>query len=196
MGREALTHAEVGGVRGEVRALLESGELVLRGAIRRHFPRSALVGVTAHEDRLCFTCAGEEVQLYLGPKTAAAWAKAIAAPPPTLRAKLGLDKGGRALVLGAFDDKALTEAVTGARAQDAATADMIVACIRSSDELRAARDLHKAHERLPLWTIYPKGSGVAFGERDVRAFLRAEGLRDTKSCAVSDRLTATRYTSR
>jgi hypothetical protein len=41
MGREALTHAEVGGECGEVRALLESGELILRGAIRRHFPRSA-----------------------------------------------------------------------------------------------------------------------------------------------------------
>ena len=195
MGREALTHAEVGGERGEVRALLESGELVLRGAIRRHFPRSALVGVTAHEDRLCFTCAGEEVQLYLGAKTATAWAKAIATPPPTLRAKLGLDKGERALVLGAFEDKALTEAITGARAH-AATADMIVACIRSSDELRAVRDVHKGHERLPLWTIYPKGSGVVFGEGEVRAFLRAEGLRDTKSCAVSERLTATRYTSR
>ena len=38
MGREAVTHAEVGSERGEVRALLEGGELILRGAIRRHFP--------------------------------------------------------------------------------------------------------------------------------------------------------------
>lgn len=44
-----------------------------------------------------------------------------------------------------------------------------------------------------LWTIYPKGRGVAFGEREIRTALRAAGFRDTKSCAVSGLLTATRY---
>ena len=44
-----------------------------------------------------------------------------------------------------------------------------------------------------LWTIYPKGRGVAFGEREIRTVLRAAGFRDTKSCAVSGLLTTTRY---
>ena len=136
------------------------------------------------------------MQLHLGAQTAAAWAKVIATPPLTPRAKLGLDKDARALVLRAVDDEALTEALTDVRVENVIAADMLVACIRSLDDLRAARVFHAAHGRLPLWTIYPKGPGIAFGEGDIRAQFRADGMRDTKSCAVSDRLTATRYMPR
>lgn len=193
MGREALVYAEVGSEDGEVRALLESGELILRGAIRRRFPRQGLEGVTAQDDMLCFTCAGELVRLHLGARTAEAWAKAIATPPPTLRAKLGLDRGARALLLGSFDDDELSKALDGVLVEDGAAAAMLIVCVKAPEDLSAARTIQAANGGLPLWTIYQKGRGVAFGDGDIRAMLRAEGLHDTKSCAVSDLLTATRY---
>ena len=97
MGREAIVHAEVGAQADEARALLESGEIILRGAIRRRFPRSALEQVRVENQALCFTCAGETVSLHLGADIAEAWDLAISTPPPNLRAKLGLHEGALAL---------------------------------------------------------------------------------------------------
>lgn len=194
MGREALVHAEVGNEADEVRALLESGELILRGAIRRRYPRSAPEGAAVEGEVLCFTYAGEAVRLHLGARAAEAWRKAITTPPRSLRAKLGLDKGERALLIGSFDDDALAEALDGALVEDGAAAGMMIACIEGPDDLIAAQTIHGAHPGLALWAIYPKGRDVTFGESKVRAALRMKGFRDTKSCAVSERLTATRYT--
>jgi hypothetical protein len=193
MGREAIVQAEVGREAGEVRALLESDELILRGAIRRRFERPALEGVAVEGEDLCFTCAGETVRLALGTRLARVWAEAIARPPPSLRAKLGLDKGARALLLGCFGDAALAEALDGVLVEHGADAAMLIACIAGPADLAAACAVHAAYPRLPLWAVYPKGRGVAFGDGEIRAALRAEGFRDSKSCAVSDRLTATRY---
>ena len=193
MGREALVHAEVGRETGEVRALLESGELILRGAIRRRFPRPSIKSVTVKNDTLCFICSGESVRLHLGARAVEAWRKAIATPPPDLRAKLGLGKRARALLVGSFDDDVLANALKGVIVKDGLAAAMLIVCVRGSADLTAAQAIHAAHPGLFLWTIYPKGRGVAFGEREIRTVLRAAGFRDTKSCAVSSLLTATRY---
>jgi hypothetical protein len=193
MGREAIVQAEVGSEAGEVRALLESDELILRGAIRRRFGRLALEGVAVEGGDLRFTCAGETVRLALGARLARVWAEAIARPPPSLRAKLGLDEGARALLLGTFGDAALAEALDGVLVEHGADAAMLIACIAGPADLAAACAVHAAYPCLPLWAVYPKGRGVAFGDGAIRAALRAEGFRDSKSCAVSDRLTATRY---
>ncbi len=193
MGREALVYAEVGSETDEVRALLESGELILRGAIRRRCPKPALEGVTVEGEVLCFTYAGDPVRLHLGAREAEAWRKAITMPPPSLRTKLGLNKGARALLVGSFEDDALAEALDGVLVEDGADAAVMIACIERPDDLSAARTLHAAHPSLALWAVYPKGRGVTFGENEIRASLRAKGFRDTKSCAVSERLTATRY---
>jgi hypothetical protein len=193
VGREALVHAEVGDETGEVRALLESAEMILRGAIRRRFPKSSIKSVTVKSDTLCFTCAGELVRLHLGPRAAEAWRKAIAVPPPGLRAKLGLDKGARALLVGSFDDDVLANALKGVIVKDGLDAAMLIVCVRGAGDLAAAQAIHVEHPGFPLWTIYPKGRGAAFGEREIRTALRAAGFHDTKSCTVSGLLTATRY---
>jgi len=193
VGREALVHAEVGDETGEVRALLESAEMILRGAIRRRFPKSSIKSVTVKSDTLCFTCAGELVRLHLGPRAAEAWRKAIAVPPPGLRAKLGLDKGARALLVGSFDDDVLANALKGVIVKDGLDAAMLIVCVRGAGDLAAARPSMSSIRASPLWTIYPKGRGAAFGEREIRTALRAAGFHDTKSCTVSGLLTATRY---
>ena len=86
MGREARVRADVGSEAGEVKALLESQELILRGEIRRRFSKAAMTDVAADGDTLRFIFAGETVRLHLGSKVAQAWAKAIATMPPSLRA--------------------------------------------------------------------------------------------------------------
>ncbi|MBV9566772.1 MAG: hypothetical protein JO172_01410 [Hyphomicrobiales bacterium] len=192
MGREAVVHAEVGNEADEVRALLEIGELILRGPIRRRFPKMALSDVTVEGEVLRFVCANEAVRLHLGARQAKAWHKAITAPPPTLRAKLELDKGARALLIGSFDDDALAEALDGVLVKDGSAAGMMIACVERVDDLAMANATHAAHPELAIWAIYPKGR-TAFGEKEIRTALRAKGFRDTKSCAVSARLTATRY---
>lgn len=193
MGREALTHAEIGDEAGEVRALLERDELILRGDLRRRYPRTSLEQVAVEGDDLRFVSGGELVRLTLGERAAEVWQRAIATPPPTLRAKLGLADGGTAIVVGTVDDAALVEALAGTSADDQSSATMVVARIDGPADLAAARAVLADHPRLPLWAVYPKGRNVAFGDAAIRDTLRAAGFRDTKACAVSDRLTATRY---
>ena len=56
MGREATVRATVGAESAETRALLESDALILRGTLRRRFPRVAMTDVTVDGDRLRFAC--------------------------------------------------------------------------------------------------------------------------------------------
>lgn len=190
MGREALVHAEVGDEAGEVKALLEAQELILRGDIRRRFPKAMMTDLRVEGPVLLFSCNGETVALSLGSKAAEAWARAIATPPPSLRAKLGLDKRAKALLIGVCDDPTLAEALDGALVDDVEEASMAIARIDAEEDLPKAQ---AACGTLPLWVVYPKGKTAQFGDTAIRTALREAGWRDTKSCAVSDRLTATRY---
>jgi hypothetical protein len=190
MGKEAITLACVGPESGEVKALLESSELILRGAIKRLLPKSTITDVQVTDTGLSFSCAGETVTLALDVPTAAAWAKAIVKEPPSLKEKLGLVNGARALALGSWEDAALSTALEGACTNDLATAALIIACVTGADDLAAARQMAAAR---PIWAVYPKGAAVSFGDSAIRKDMRAHGFKDTKSCAVSDLLTATRY---
>ncbi len=193
MGREAQVHAEVGREAGEVRALLESTELILRGDVKRRIPKTAMEDIRVDGELLRLRVGLETVTLHLGAKQAQSWAAAIAKPPPSLGAKLGLGKGARALVAGKIADDALASATEGFLVKDGAKANMIIAIIDGPSDLAKAQKVHAGFPTLPLWTIYPKGRGVTFGDTAIRAALREAGFRDTKSCAVSDTLTATRY---
>ncbi|MBS1694160.1 MAG: hypothetical protein JST91_18260 [Actinobacteria bacterium] len=197
MGREAVVHARVGDeageVAGEVKALLEARELILRGDIRRRYPIAAMTDVLADAASLRFRCAGETAELELGERAAAAWATAILTPPPTLRAKLGLDRGATALLIGPCDDAELAQALDGVVTDEREDAAMVIARVDGPDRLDESRTIAGS---LPLWVVYPKGRGVGFGDAAIREILRAQGWRDSKSCSVSERLTATRYIRR
>lgn len=193
MGREALAYVEVGSAAGEVKALLESHELILRGAIKRRFPKAAIESLSVEDETLCFMVAGEAVRLALGNKIAASWMEAILKPPASLRTKLGLDKGAKALLIGAHEDDDLGEATKGVLVEDGTKPDMLLALVYSEADLNRAFSIHASIPGIPLWAIYPKGKAATFGDTAIRTKLRDLGFRDTKSCAVSDRLTATRY---
>ncbi|KQP55790.1 hypothetical protein [Agreia sp. Leaf283] len=190
MGREARVRAEVDDRAGDVTALLEARELILRGDIRRRFTTEAIEQLSVHGELLRFRHGKESVVLHLGARAAASWAKAISTPPPTLRQKLGLDGGAQALLIGTCDDAALAEALDGVQTSRVDDAAMVIALVDSREHLLEA---YAVCGSLPLWVVYPKGPGVVFGEAVVRETLRAAGARDSKTCAVSERLTATRF---
>jgi len=188
MGREAATHATVGAESGTVKALLEAEGIVLRGTIRRRYARADLREVRAEAGELRFRCGEEVVALRLGEPAASRWADAIGRPLPSLREKLGLR--GLALTLGDCDDAALREALADRTTTDSASASMILARIDSEADLAAARAVPGG---LPIWTIYRKAKAGPFGDGAIRQSMRAAGYRDSKSCAVSEHWTATRY---
>jgi hypothetical protein len=191
MGREAICTCHWGGESAEVKALLETHELILRGDLKKKVPIPELKDVRADGGDLVFKVGRESVVLTLGEKDAASWAKKIKIPPPTLKDKLGLKDGAKALVLGAVKDAALKEALKGASTKTPDKAAMAVAIVESEKDLAAA--IRACPKAAPIWIVHRKGKAARFGEAPVRATMRAKGFMDTKVSAVSEAFSATRY---
>ncbi|MDE2383703.1 MAG: hypothetical protein KGO53_03710 [Alphaproteobacteria bacterium] len=192
MGLEAETICTLNNTPHKVKALLESTQLILRGEVKRKFPLAALSRVKAEGAALSFTCQGKHYAIKLGSAKAAAWARKLTAPPPTLASKLGLAETSRAFVVGALESAELSAALQGFTAAQPADAAFIVAVLRSEAELAALLNAH-GQSALPLWLANVKGPKSPLGENTIRAALRAAGFVDTKTCAVSASLSATRY---
>ncbi|MGA3045854.1 MAG: hypothetical protein ABSD67_04485 [Terracidiphilus sp.] len=197
MGREAFCTCDWDGTVAEVKALLESGEIILRGAMRKRIPFSEIKDVNAKADRLCFTVAGETVQLSLGP-AAAQWAATITNPSPSLARKLGITDRIVVRVIGEVCDEALNEALAKAAAIANKNAGLLLACVDSPDSLNAALRAAKAQmlRGVPIWMVYAKGPGHAINETAIRSLLRENGMIDTKVTSVSSRFTALRFVER
>lgn len=193
MGREALATADWQGITAEVKVLLESQEIILRGAIRARIPRSEVSDVTVEGDRLRLAAGGEPLTLTLGAAEAGTWAAALRKPPPSLAEKLGISTEKLAYVTGSVDDEALRRALEDATTDTLTDASVIVAVLSEEADLDAAYALAMSAPHLAVWCVYPKGTTSPIGDATVRSRLRERGYIDSKSSAVSDRLTATRY---
>lgn len=182
-------------MRGDVTVLLETNEIIVRGAFRAVAALADLRDVRAEGGTLRFRAGNADVALELG-TVAASWAAKIVAPAPTLAAKLGLTAQTRVLVAGHIDDAALTEALAVAkRTRTPDTADVIVARADDADALAHTADRHRAllERGVPLWVVYTKGKSAPLGEAAVRALLRERGLTDLKVASVSPALTALKF---
>lgn len=135
---------------------------------------------------------GSLYELELGERGALAWAGALARPPPTLAEKLGISTDKPVNVLGTIADEATREAIGANRAETPDAAAQLICILASEADLAAALS-EAALRNLPTWCLYPKGKGACPGGGLVRASFRGAGWVDTKSCAVSETLTATRY---
>lgn len=198
MGREEICTCDWAGTVAEVKALLETSELILRGDIRKRVPFSEIKGVKAQPDGLRFTVGGERVQLCLGPSVAAKWAAAIASPPPSLSRKLGITNETVVRAIGNTTDENLKSALQEAVSISAKDPDLIVACVDTPESLQetfkqARKQLLKS---VPIWMVYAKGPGHPLNESAIRSFLRANGMMDTKVTSVSSQLTALRFSVR
>jgi hypothetical protein len=192
MGRETTAVVTFCGQSAEAKVLLESTELILRGGIKARLPRAGLSEVRANSGGLHLVSDGEPLHIALPEAEAARWVKAILTPPPRLASKLGIGPDRLALVMGAADDAALAEALAGATTTDASAATVLIAMIGDQAALAAALVQSEATGR-PCWCVYSKGKSADPGDAAIRSAFRSAGWMDNKTCAVSERLTATRY---
>jgi hypothetical protein len=194
MGLEAKCQGRWRGGSGEIKALLETHELIIRGAFKGRFPIADLRDVRVDGRDLCFKVAGNQIALALGVDFAMRWAKKIATPPPSLAKKLGVGPSSKVLVIGLLDEPALREAVDGNTAARVDEAQLSLAIVKDEKMLDNAL---RAHQTLPserpIWIVYQKGAHAVFGEGAVRQRMREAGYRDNKVSAVSDGLSAMRY---
>jgi hypothetical protein len=195
MGREAVCTCDWGGTVAEVRALLESNELILRGDIRKRVAFHEINGVKVQSDGLCFSVGGERVQLVLGTSTDAKWAAAIATPPPSLARKLGIAAATVVRTIGSIEDENLKAALEEAARVSSKGAELVVACVDTPESLKSAIKQARAAlaKAVPIWIVYAKGPGHALNEAVIRSTLRGIGLMDTKVASVSSALTALRF---
>jgi hypothetical protein len=177
----------------EVKALLETHEIVLRGGIRRRIPFRAVRQIRVKGEALRFMVEGEAVALMLGAATAEKWANAVK-NPPTLAQKLGLSKETTVQVVGEVLDEALEEALQESDRVKTGGG-LIVACVETPAGLAKALKT-AAGGAGPVWIVYRKGPGHGVNEAAVRAAGLAAGLVDTKVAAVSAVFTAMRFNHR
>jgi len=198
MGREASCQCNWAGTTGDVKALLETNEIILRGEIRRRIPLQKLANVKVQADRLCFSVDREPVQLFLGALVAESWAKKVKAPPRSLAQKLGITDKTVVRTIGNITDRALLSALDEAARISARDADLIVACIDTPESLiTTLRDAGKQlAQSVPIWLVYRKGPGHPINESIIRSHLRSSGMMDTKVAAVSAEWTALRFNRR
>jgi len=197
MGREANCDCQWAGQQAPCKVLLETHELIVRGAIRRSVPIASLSRVQVEGEQLLFSSGEDEVALNLGAKLAQSWAKKIATPPPTLAAKLGISNTTHLALIGDFETEELKAAIAEASTTESKDANLILALVKTNTDLNYALDRYAAFaNNPPIWIVYPKGSNRPIGETGIRSTLRHEGFIDTKVASVSTALTALRFLKR
>jgi hypothetical protein len=193
MGREAKAIAHWRGVTGPVRLHLDSTAFDLKGAIRLSIPRAAIADPRAEAGRLTLTAQGEPLAIDLSEADAARWCAALLKPVPTLAQKLGIGPDTPAHLVGETNDSALLAALQNARAATPDDAHILIAIVHGVAHLEPTANL--AGPR-PVWIVTGKGRQATVSETDLRAWLKEAGFGDSKSCAVSETLTATRWQRR
>jgi hypothetical protein len=195
VGREATCKCEWAGTTADVKVLLESGEIILRGGIRKRLSLSEVKQVKVAADRLCFTAGRDPVQLFLGSDAAERWAAAISIPPPSLARKLGIATNTIVRTIGSIDDRALQSALDEAERISAKDSGLIVAYVDTPASLHEALRIAMPQllKNVPIWIVHAKGSGHPLDETAIRSLLRDNGMMDTKVASVSDKLSALRF---
>ena len=197
MGREATCKCRWAAESAQVKALLETTGIILRGELRKRIPFAEMRDVEARAGKLCFTVAGQPVSLAIGAEMAAKWAAAIR-NPPSLAKKLGITAKSVVQLIGDNDDKALRAALAEAAQISAKDATVIVACVHTSTSLLEALAQSRAATQngVPLWLVYLKGPGHPLNENLIRKIVLPTGLVDSKVAAVSAQFTAIRFNRR
>lgn len=195
MGRQVECHARSGALAGRGTALLESTEIVFRGAFRLRIALRDVRKLTARDGELTVAWPDGEATFELGAQ-AEKWVAAIE-NPRGLMDKLGVKAGARVLALGlgdgALDASALLDDLRARAtlAHDAARArecDVVFVGLESKLALpRLTEGRAAIYDAGAVWAVWRKGR-AELREDDVRAFARDHGLVDVKVASISDSL--------
>jgi hypothetical protein len=194
VGNEALCRVEIGGEAADAKALLETEELIVRGALRAKIPFREAKDVAAEGGVLRLRWNDRDVRVHVG-REAAKWAEKIRHPNSVIE-KLGVKPGQRVSVIGTVDEAFLADlekAGVDLSRRQRRDSDIIFFAANARDELTRLDDLREALTPAgAIWVLRPKGGG-AITESDVMAAGKAAGLVDVKVVRFSDTHTAEKF---
>jgi hypothetical protein len=195
MGNEANCKVKFGQQQSEGKALLETSEILFRGAFRLKIPFSTVKTAKAVDGELRLQTAEGSAVFYLG-TAAEKWRDKILHPKSRME-KLGVKPRAKVSVLGDFDAEFLQELdqLTKSVSKDKGTADSewIFFGVDSKEGLGALSKISKSMEGASaLWIVYPKGQ-KHITENDVLAAGRKCRLKDVKVVGFSATHTALKF---
>ena len=189
MGQEIKCRVEFAGDSSEGKALLETSELIFRGAFRLKIPFQAITVLEASEGKLNVQYTDGQAVFHIG-KAAQKWAEKIRNPPTRLD-KLGVKTGAKVKLIGRHDDAFRRELTERRAVSSAKEPELIFLSVNDKEQLVELAYLSGA----PVWVIYPKGIKMITGV-DVIAAGRAAGFIDIKVCGFSPTHTALKFKPR
>ncbi len=200
MGKEARVIAEVADWSGEGKLLLETDELIFRGARRLAIPLASITSVSSEEGWLTVITADGEARFDIGVAFVESWVHAIM-NPRTLIDKLDVKPTSRVLVVssdGASDDfiefvrdvdaRAHMTVIESSGAEgDCDTAEFDVAFLLA-DEPSALDSIGSIRRRIRstggIWVLHPRGRRDLSHDA-IMQHGRPAGLVDVKSARFS-----------
>jgi hypothetical protein len=197
MGYEVSCSARIDGKADRGKALLESRDLIFRGAERLVIPFSSVQSATAQDGRLSVRFGTREALFDIGGQ-AERWARRITHPPSRLD-KLGVKRGMNVALVG-LSDTAFADELTGSGAlvsmrapSRSAPANIIFFGAPRRDTLeRLGRLRQLIVADGAIWVVRPKGVD-AITERDTMSAGKRAGLVDVKVVSFSDTHTAEKF---
>src|SRR5215212_4566320 len=191
MGNEALCRVEIGGQSADAKALLETEELIVRGALRAKIPFREAKDVAVEGGVLRLRWNDRDVRIHVG-GDAAKWAEKIR-NPKSVEAKLGAKAGQKIAIIGKIDESFLEGVDADVSHRLRRENDVIFFAANKRDELARLAELRGGLVAAgAVWVIRPKGGG-AISESDVMAAGKAAGLVDVKVVKFSETHTAEKF---
>lgn len=191
MGNEVLTRVEIGGECAEARALLETEEVIVRGALKAKIPFKEMKDVRAESGVLSFRWKDRDVRIHVG-RDAAKWAEKIRNPKSVLD-KLGVKSGQKVSIIGEVDGsfaEQLEARVAEVSLKPRPERDLIFFAANCREDLARLGELRRTLQPAgAIWVLRPKGH-PAISESDVMAAGKAAGLVDVKVVRFSETHTA------
>ena len=176
------------------KALLETNELIFRGAFRLKIALASITALDAKAGKLKIVWPGGTATFALGDK-ALAWAEKIR-NPKGLFEKLGIKPGQRVVVLHMHDDafaSQLREAGASVFTRAAKDADALFLGAESIAGLAGMRLLVQQIKRDgAIWTVTPKGKG-GIKDIDIMGIAKAAGLVALKVVSFSETHSANKF---
>jgi hypothetical protein len=192
VGKEARVFAELCVWTGEGKLLLETDELMFRGAKKLTIPLSSIDGMSIEDGWLVVKHGADEARFDLGTDYAVKWRHAIENPKQLID-KLDVKAGSRVHIAGPVD-VAFIDSVTSRAAAvtvsdeppSASDYDVVFVYVNEADELDSLTKYHPIIRSTgAIWVLHPKGRRETSHDA-IMSIAKPLGLVDVKSAKFSE----------